>query len=198
MKHEFTYAMHVTERTVDYDKLNKNFEELIDRAVTTLKEEGIRENEIVIRKMVDVKYFSQSRFLTIDAPPGEIRDMKYITESFLKAMEAEYGYVIPPEYDEVEIVNLRIEAIGIIPKPELSKIERKGRLEDAMKKPRKVWFRETGFIDSSIYERDRLPTGLSFRGPAIIEQPDTTTVMPPNTECVVDPYGNLVISILRE
>jgi N-methylhydantoinase A len=113
-------------------------------------------------------------------------------------MEAEYGYVIPPEYDEVEIVNLRIEAIGIIPKPELSKIERKGRLEDAMKKPRKVWFRETGFIDSSIYERDRLPTGLSFRGPAIIEQPDTTTVMPPNTECVVDPYGNLVISILRE
>ena len=66
-----------------------------------------------------------------------------------------------------------------------------------MKGRRKVWFRNSGFIDSAVYERDRLPVGVDLRGPAIIEQPDTTTVMPPGTHCKPDKYGNLVITVDR-
>ncbi len=66
------------------------------------------------------------------------------------------------------------------------------------KKPsRKVWFRDAGFVDADIYERASLGSGATFTGPAIVEQPDTTTVMPPDTTCTVDDYGNLIISVGR-
>lgn len=85
--------------------------------------------------------------------------------------------------------------MGIIPKPDLSEIERKSSLADARKPNRKVWFKDVGFVDTDIYEREILPVGATFEGPAIIEQPDTTTVMPPKTRCRVDNYGNLVIKV---
>jgi N-methylhydantoinase A len=95
------------------------------------------------------------------------------------------------------VVNLRVIATGLIPKPELSKIIRKGKLKDAMKNPRKVWFKDAGFVKTDIYERNLLPTGATFKGPAIVEQQDTTTVIPPRTHCKVDNYGNVVIKVER-
>jgi N-methylhydantoinase A len=195
LKHVFTHPMHVTERTVDYDRLNKNFEELMERARRVLSMEGVEEEKIIMRRYLDVKYFSQSRFLTVEAPPGEIRDFKGITERFLQAMQAEYGYTIPPFYDEVEIVNLRVEAIGLIQKPELKKDEVKGDLKRAIKETRKVWFKGVGFVDTTIYERDNLPTGIEFKGPAIIEQEDATTVIPPGAKAKRDLYGNIIVHV---
>jgi len=73
----------------------------------------------------------------------------------------------------------------------------KTTLADAHKGQRSVWFRGSGFVDTAIYERGKLPVGVSFEGPAIVEQPDTTTVMPPSTLCTPDQYGNLVIKVER-
>jgi len=195
VKHEFTSPIHQTEDELDYDVLNKDIDNLVERAVGVLKKEGLEEKDMIIQRKLDVKFFSQSRFFTIDAPPGRIEDVEEITRAFVAAMKKEYGYELPPGYAPVEIVNLRIVAMGIIPKPDLNKIERKGKLEDAKKASRKVWFKDVGFVDTDIYERDRLPVNATFEGPAVIEQPDTTTVMPPRTQCRVDEYGNLIIKV---
>ena len=58
-----------------------------------------------------------------------------------------------------------------------------------------MWFKDHDFLKADIYERGELPPGAKFSGPAVIEQPDTTTVMPPGTHCKVDKYGNLVIKV---
>jgi N-methylhydantoinase A len=123
--------------------------------------------------------------------------MTKITDDFMAAMQAAYGYTLPPGYAPVELVNLRVIAMGDIPKPHLAEINGKSTLESARKGRRKVWFRNSGFVDSDIYERDKLPVGIGFDGPAIIEQPDTTTVMPPGTHCTPDKFGNLVIRVDR-
>jgi N-methylhydantoinase A len=152
---------------------------------------------MIIQRFVDVKYFSQSRFFTVDVPPGKIKDLNTITQNFVSAMKTAYGYTLPPGYVPLEVVNLRVIAMGIIPKPDLSKIERKGSVKDALKSKREVWFKDVGFLGTDIYERGRLPVGATFEGPAIIEQPDTTTVMPPKTKCRVDDYDNLIIDVVR-
>ena len=108
-----------------------------------------------------------------------------------------YGYNLPVGYAPVEIVNLRVVARGALPKPDLPKIDRHGPLADARKPSRQVWFKDVGFVETSIYQREALPVGAVFEGPAIIEQADTTTVMPPRTSCKVDEYGNLVITVER-
>ena len=198
VKHEFTMPIHKIEEEIDYNQLNRNMNDLVNKAINTLRQEGLKDDQMIIERFVDVKYFSQSHFLTVDVPPGEIRDLKLIIEKFLAAMQARYGYTLPLGYDHIEIVNLRVSAIGIIPKPDLPKIERKGTLKEAKKTSRKVWFRGVGFVETDIYERDPLPVGATFEGPAVIEQPDTTTVMPPGTQCWVDEYGNLIIKVAKK
>jgi N-methylhydantoinase A len=95
----------------------------------------------------------------------------------------------------VELVNLKVLGIGLVPKPEIGEVKRDANLKDALKKPRKVWFRDFDFVETAIYERGLMPIGATFDGPAIIEQPDTTTVIPPKSKCKIDKYGNIIIKV---
>ncbi|MCL4744177.1 MAG: hydantoinase/oxoprolinase family protein [Burkholderiaceae bacterium] len=197
MKHEFTRAIHKTDDEMDYGELNRQFDELVANAVAVLRRDGVPRAKIRIERKADVKYFSQSRFFTVDVPKGRIRDLEGITASFTRDMQSAYGYTLPPGYSPVEVVNLRVIAFGDIPKPNLHELRTKSALKDARKPRRMVWFKDAGFVLTDIYERGKLSPGARFKGPAIIEQPDTTTVMPPRTRCVVDAYGNLVIKVDR-
>jgi N-methylhydantoinase A len=197
VKHEFTKPLHKIEAELDYKKLNREFDALVKKAEKTLRREGMQTEQIRIERFVDVKYFSQSRFFTVEVPPGPVHSLAGITESFMTAMQAAYGYTLPPGYAPVELVNLRVIAMGEIPKPDLPELKSSTPLEAARKRPRKVWFRDTGFVEAAIYERGKLPVGATFDGPAIVEQADTTTVMPPGTHCTVDKHGNLIIKVDR-
>ena len=185
------------ESQLDYDNLNKEMDNLVNRAVETLRKEGIDDRDMVIQRLADVKYWSQSTHFTVDVPEGRIKDLKVITENFVTAMQTKFGYTLPPGYVETEVVNLRTIAMGIVPKPEMREITRGGKIKDAMKKPRKVWFRDAGFVDTDIYERNLIPVGATFEGPAFVEQPDTTTFIPPRSHCKIDSYGNILIHVER-
>ncbi|MBW2610098.1 MAG: hydantoinase/oxoprolinase family protein [Deltaproteobacteria bacterium] len=195
VKLDFVKPLFTLETQVDFDELNKDMDTLVDNAVGALRKENIEEKDMVIKRQIDVKYWSQSEYFTIDVPPGEIKDLEDITKSFLTAMKAQYGYNMPSGYIEVEIVNLRVLAIGLIPKPDIVEVKREGNIKNALKEPRKVWFRDYDFVDTDIYERERMPIGATFEGPAIIEQPDTTTVIPPESKCKIDKYGTIVINV---
>lgn len=197
MKHEFTRAIHKTEDEIDFDQLNDQFDGLVEDAVNLIVGEGVSRSNIEVRRLADVKYFSQSRFFTVEVPKGRIRNLDAITRAFTRDMKAAYGYNLPPGYSPVEIVNLRVVAMGKIPKPSLPRLKRAGALKGALKRRRKVWFKDAGFVDADIYERGLLPPGAKFKGPAVVEQPDTTTVLPPGTACRVDDYGNLIVTINR-
>jgi N-methylhydantoinase A len=197
VRHEFVQPVFTLESQLDYAKINTYMDDLVDRAVETLKIEGIAKKDMVIERLADVKYWSQSTHFTVGVPGGRIKDLKTITANFLTAMKAKYGYTLPEGYVETELVNLRVIARGIVTKPEMKKFKRGGKIKDAMKKPRKVWFRNVGFVDTDIYERGLIPTGAMFKGPAILEQPDTTTVIPPRSSCKVDAYGNIIIKVER-
>lgn len=197
MKQEFTSPIHRVEEEIDFDVLNREFDALVDRAVAVLKSEGIAEADIVVERLVDVKYFSQSRFFTVAVEPGRIPDLGAITNAFMAAMKDAYGYTLPPGYAPVEIENLRVVVRGRIVKPDLPLIESKTTLDDARMPRRDVWFKDVGFVPTDIYRRHLLPPGATFDGPAILEQHDTTVVMPPRTHCRVDNYGNLIIQVER-
>ena len=197
VRHEFTEPLHKIEAEIDFEEFNAEFDALAAKAKKTLIREGMRPDQIAIERYVDVKYFSQARFFTVAVQDGRIADLETITKDFMAAMQAAYGYTLPPGYAPVEIVNLRVIAVGLIPKPNLQEVKRTASLAQAHKGRRNVWFRGSGFVEAAIYERDKLPVGAAFEGPAIVEQPDTTTVMPPGTLCTPDKYGNLVIKVER-
>ena len=99
-----------------------------------------------------------------------------------------------PEED-IEIVNLRVEAIGIVEKPVLQKIRTNYRtIDSALIEYRNVYFGTIDdFTKTPVYDRKKIPVGAEIQGPAIIEQYDSTTVVNPGWVCKIDSYGNLIL-----
>ena len=90
----------------------------------------------------------------------------------------------------------RILGIGLVDRPLLRRLDRASDSPERAKKgTREVYFSDTGTISVDLYDRDRLLAEDTLEGPAIIEQMDTTIVLPRNTHVEVEEYGNLIITL---
>ena len=99
-----------------------------------------------------------------------------------------YGYDMPQQ--PVEIVNLRLVVTAARGAPPIARSKKIVQKQIVTEK-RRVWFTETGFVQTPVYERDQLPSGWRSTGPAIIEQMDATTVVPPKAVIHNDALGYL-------
>src|SRR5215813_9121363 len=114
--------------------------------------------------------------------------------AFHAAHQQVYGHNRPTH--PVEFVNLRSVHSAPLPCPQLTMSAPSGSLETACQGMRPVYFDEyQAYRDTPIYQRALLPLGAQFDGPAIVEQPDTTTVVYPGFTCRVDDVGNLLLTL---
>jgi N-methylhydantoinase A len=94
----------------------------------------------------------------------------------------------------VELVTLRLAVLAARPvPPREAGAATTGSLEAARRDTRPVWFASTGFVGTPVYARSRLPADARFAGPAIVEQMDATTVVPPGWALRVDAANNLLL-----
>jgi N-methylhydantoinase A len=104
-----------------------------------------------------------------------------------------YGFVA--EGEPVQLVTFRIEATGLVRKAAFQPQPMRGAdASGAVIGRRDVWLSEAGgFVSCPVYDRDRLEAGNRIAGPAIVEQMDATTVIPPGMTGRVEPYLNLIL-----
>ena len=106
-----------------------------------------------------------------------------------------YPRYLPP----AEIVNLHLVAYGQLAKPALQKISpQEGDIAGALKETRRVFFSEDGWRDTPIYDRAKLGWGAEAKGPLVVEEPTTATVVCPGQKLSVDQYGNLIVETEAE
>jgi len=153
--------------------------------------------EPVFERAVEMRYWGQSFELSVPAPNRENIDQQWLDElceSFHDAHETAYGFRAQDE--PVELVNLRLTTVGKIARPNMKKLETTSYdPSPALKGTRPVYFSESnGVTDTSVYDRVKLPAGAQFSGPAIVEEPDCTTVVHPGWSVQVDEFGNLSIT----
>ena len=98
--------------------------------------------------------------------------------------------------DPCQIVNCRLRAVGMVTKPNLPIVpDGDANAARALKPSRQAYFSEAGgFTDTAVYERVRLLPGDVVSGPAIFEEPDSTTVCPPGYAALVDGHLNLIVT----
>jgi N-methylhydantoinase A len=173
--------------------VGKVFDELEAHALKDLHEEGFAKDRIAIERSLDLRYAGQGYEITVAVDyPLNADSLKTLRTRFDDTHKQMFGHTAPDE--PVEIVSYRLRGVGRVPEVTLPKFRAEGRaLKDALRETRRARFGGKTY-DCPIYLRDRLDVGISFEGPAIVDQLDATTVVPVGHTARVDEFKNLLIT----
>ena len=179
---------------VDPGTLAEPFAEFRSRGRDRLAAESQTGEDAVFERSADLRYAGQSFELTVPVPEGEIDDatLDAIVERFHDKHRKRYGHAY--EDEPVELVTLRLRARGVVETPDLRPEPVDGSVDDAIRETRDVVY-DGRTHATRIYDRDSLPTGASFEGPAVVEGRESTVVVHPEQEASVDEHGTLLVEV---
>ena len=188
----------MVEGEIDFTRLRELFAELEREADALLENANVPEERRLFVRQADVRYFGQSKYITIPVDAGPVDEdlVTRLIQTFSNEHAREYGYTMPPHIARIEIANVRLAAVGKVEQPTIGHQPPVG----APAKPqsqREVFYGGSGFVPSAIYWRETLTRDQRIAGPAIIEQADSTTVIPPGWDAVMDDAGNLRLNLVR-
>lgn len=181
------------------EQINAVMSSLRDEGSAWLDSEKVPSERRKFHGIAEMRYVGQNYELQVEIPTENITvsDIEKMKQDFFVAHEKNYGYYNPNA--PVQFVNFRCEATGIVKKPNLAELE--NTLDDPSKAEigrRVVHFEESGAVDCPVYDRAKFGRAERVNGPCIIEQMDSTTVVPPNTWFSIDKFGNLIIRAFDE
>ena len=193
LKYDFALTKLQRANKYDYNAMNLVFEDLEKSAQLRLSEDRVSLDRRVINRAVDLRYAGQGTELTVSFPQGLVT--KETTQVAVKKFHDLHKqlYTFSDDNSPVEIINLRVQALGKsdhIGPPLIMKSE---SIEPKRKSVRRVVIDQTGYEDVSVFDRESLLNGHKILGPAIIDQLDSTTLILRNQKLKVDKFGNLLI-----
>lgn len=196
LQHEFVATERHQLKALDAARLASRYEELVAQAIAQLDADRVPEERRLVRRLADCRYAGQGYEVRTEAPAGAVDDawVAELAERFHAAHEAEYGH----RFDApIEIINIRAVAVGRVDELTAVELERgDGDPARAKTLEREVVFDVGGTAERHLtpfYERELLRAGDRFAGPAVVEQYDTTTVIPPGLAAEIDAHGNIVV-----
>jgi N-methylhydantoinase A len=154
-------------------------------AADDMRAEEIAPADVLYERSLDMRYQGQSYELAV--PVSSAQSWQ---EAFHRQHASTYGHSSPDQ--PTEIVQARLKAIGRLPKPVLESAK-----ADVGRPPRPIARRRVRFgdwVDLPVFERGRLRPGQRVEGPALVVQEDTTTLLAPAWNGLVDSWGNLLLS----
>jgi N-methylhydantoinase A len=181
---------------IDLDEFNEVIRQLEAKALAELLQEGVERERATLLRHLDVRYLGQHHEVTIEIPYGEAigpAHLPQIADTFHRTHERLYTYATPET--PLEIMNLRVTAVGAVDKAVLSPQPLSGSdAASARKGQRPVYFEERGgFSATPVYDRNRLRPGNRIAGPAVVEERITTVIAHPGWNLRVDEYENIVM-----
>jgi N-methylhydantoinase A len=194
LRHDFIRTKVVGLRPENLSELQGVLDEMRKEATQQLKSEGIGEESMRFEGLFDIRYVGQEHTISTPVPanvkaPGSLA---VIGKDFKALHYKAYSFNLN---DPTEVVNVRLVAFGNVKKrpPKPAKASRGARVRPT--KTRSVYLDESGFKRLPVYSRDSIPIGARLRGPAIVEEPTTTTILRKGNKLMKDRYGNLVVEV---
>jgi N-methylhydantoinase A len=190
MQHDFSENCMMEGADAEPADIEARFARIEREALDRLTHEGVAEADIVLQRSIDMMYRGQWRSLAVSVP-SPITSIETLVADFHREHQREYNF--RRDDAPVSFFRVNVKAIGVVPKAELAVHEPTGRTPDPVSR-RTVWFDKAPH-DTPVFQRDDLPCGFSFRGPAIVEQVDSTVVVPPGSLAEVDKFLNIIIRV---
>lgn len=174
------------------DDFAHGYEGLAERGAQWREIEALAADSVRYERSADLRYFGQSFEIGLAVPNGPLSGMVLtsLVAEFHRRHKEVNGYAM--DGYPVEVVNLRLALVAERPAaPSRESQVDKPPGSGLVKTHRPVWFRNAGFRDVPIYQRATIPARAALSGPAVIEQMDTTTVIPPGWVASVERQGTL-------
>ncbi len=192
IQHDFSDSFMANAATTKPADLEAAFARIEAEAVERLRHEDVAPEDTVLQRTVEMMYQGQWRSLAVSAP-SKITSTADLISGFHNQHEREYNF--RREDAPVSIFRVGVKATGVVPKAELPSYEVVAHRPDAVGR-RDVWFNGQA-CPSGLYDRADIRAGAEIKGPAIVEQVDSTVVIPPGAVANVDTYLNIVITVME-
>ena len=196
LKRDYVQTLFSTAGIDDPAAVEAAFVVLESKGAAMLDRAGVAPERRRFERSVDARYPRQSYELRVPVPPSTVdkASLEKIAESFHARHRKTYGHQNRDE--PVQLVNVRIAAIGAIPAL-LVRNRTSPQGTNPVKSERQIWFRETGAIRATIYNRRLMPSGLTLSGPAVIESLDSTILVPPDWQAKMNQDGFILLQRIR-
>lgn len=192
LRHEFLRSYLAPMDEADLDFVGRTLGEMADEGRRLLTTEGALPSDMEIHTALELRYQGQAHQLSVEVDPARLTRDALVAE-FQQLYYETWSY--RPDTTAVQIVNLRVTAIGKAPQLKLVTPNPTGGqsgVAGALKEIRAVHFDDC-FHDTPVYERLKLPLQARLPGPAIIDDEGATTVVPPAWEAEVHTTGHLFL-----
>jgi len=178
---------------IDLEDVNRAYSELEQSARDNMVSDGIAPERIMLRRTVDLRYTGQGHELEVPFDGGTItrQSLAALRSRFDAMHEQHYGFCSAGE--SVEIVGIRLACFGEMSKPDLPELPTTPKDAEPAVTGRRDVFHAGRFHSATVYARQRLEPGMEMRGPAIVEQKDSTTFLLPGDRARIDGFRNILI-----
>lgn len=190
VRHDFVHAVNADVDMVTAEQIRAALAPQCEEGVCMLKHNGFSDDGIEVFHYADMAYTKQLHNLLVPLPEtSEQWTGKRLTEVFLDRYRETYGGLL--RQSNVKLVNLRTVVVG---KREPVRFSSEPAVEHHTPQHRSVTFLE-GKFETPVVSRTALQPGEHWDGPVIVEQQDTTTVVPPSAVVEVHPSGSLIVEV---
>ena len=191
VRHEVIRTYLAPLKEVELHRLKALLDEMIQQGKELLAREGIPQDQMEFLYSADMRYVGQGHELNVLLSAEEL-DVQGMERRFHQAHLERYTY--SREDHPVQLVNLRVAPIGKVSKLRFRPLEIRGTPEEngALMEQRQVYF-QGAFMQTPVYQRERMPAGMVLSGPAIVEEMGSTTTIFPGWTGQVDPVGNILL-----
>ncbi|MEZ4571222.1 MAG: hydantoinase/oxoprolinase family protein [Thermomicrobiales bacterium] len=183
----------------DWDEIAGLYSDLRKEADAELASAGIPADQVSYRRWAEMRLEGQYHEIEVPLPNHDptSSDVPAIQAAFEAAYTERYGRML--EGLPIEGLHWRLTATGPDRAVQLRRQEKSAESVDAaVKGSRPVYFDPDGWIDTKVYDRDRLQPGMTFEGPAIVEERESTCVIHSGNRATVDEYLSLIVEIRPE
>ncbi|MBI2969399.1 MAG: hydantoinase/oxoprolinase family protein, partial [Gammaproteobacteria bacterium] len=194
LKHDYvrTYAREFDK--VDVNEVDALYREMAAAARATLRTERVADGRVEIRYTADVRYVGQFNEVEVPVPGAGMLDgaaLEQMVATFEQRHDTLYGYSMHGA--PLELINLRVTGLGLTYKPRQEKFEMGDPdPSHAVLGTRQAYF-DGAFREVPVYDGLRLEPGDTVAGAAIVVQPTTTIVVPPDFDLMCDEYKNYLM-----
>jgi N-methylhydantoinase A len=179
--------------------VEKNFAHLESQARDGLDRQGVRLTRIDLFREIDMRYAMQLAELAapVDDGPVDEAQVAAVADRFERRYAEMYGAGSGFRQAGIQAITYRVRAVGVLPfSPVLPAIGQARGPDPGLARTgsRPVRLGTDGYVSTDIYDYTQLRAGHRIAGPAVIEVPTTTVVVPRGTTGTVDGFGNLIIT----